>query len=308
MNETEALDASGTETEVETTEVKETEGSETNGNEEKSKVESESESKEDQEEYEVVKSANREWKLPKEAAKQLKLLQKNYTQANQERAQYRRTLDQLENDPDSVFESVLSKKGTDLDSWAEKRLMQKLEQLNKTPEQIELENYKKELAQYKQKEEMTLKQQKEAEDRQISEYVEKQLGEEIGKAWKESGLPADIVYIKQISALIYDSVKLAQSGKIERVLTAKEAADIVKTKTRATWKKTLPTLDDSELLELIGTEKFNALKKAEISRLTDPASKAGLGQKTGNSPKESTQGVTNIKRPLTEKEYRALYE
>lgn len=269
------------------------------------------ESKEPKEddEFEVVKSANREWKLPKEAAKTFKHLNKGYTQATQQAAELRKVLEQLEQDPDSVMEKVLSKKGMDLDTWAEKRLMQRLEHLNKSPEQIELEKYKKELGTYKQREEQEAKQRAEAEQKELEQYVTKQLDTEIAKAWKDSKLPADPIYIKHIGALILDSMKLANAGKIERVLTAKEAADIVKGKQRQTWKAALPTLDVMELLELIGPEKFTEMKQKELARLTNPASMAGFGQQKKGSPSsDNTQSVPTQKRTLTEKEYRALYE
>lgn len=298
---TESVDAA---TETENTEDVATEGQAKEGTPKSAPKEP----KED-DEYEVVKSANREWRLPKEAAKTFKHLNKGYTQATQQAAELRKVLDQLESDPDSVMEKVFSKKGMDLDTWAEKRLMQRLEHLNKSPEQIELEQYKKELGTYKQKEEQAAKQRAETESRELEQYVTKQLDSEIAKAWQESKLPADPIYIKHIGALILDSMKLANAGKIERVLTAKEAADIVKGKQRQTWKASLPTLDVTELLELIGPEKFTEMKQRELARLTNPASMAGFGQqKKGSLSQDNTQSVPTQKRSLTEKEYRALYE
>ena len=302
----------GTEGAIEGTETESTESTEvTQSDNTDAEIEAGTGTKEakanEDDEFEVVKSANREWRLPKDAAKDFKSLRRGYTQATQQAAELRKMIEELESDPESAVQKILSKKGLDADDWAEKRLMRKLEQLNKSPEQVKMEEYEREIETYRKRDADQVRQKQEAEDRAMEAYVAKQLDEEISKAWKESKLPADPVYVKHISALIIDSMKLAQAGKIERILTAKEAADIVVKKQRSTWKTTLPTLEVDELLELIGPEKFNALKQAELARLTKSASNAGFGQRQGNS-KESTQNAMSSKRSLTEKEFRALYE
>jgi hypothetical protein len=304
MNETGSNEA--TETEITDLELNDTEGSEPNG-QSKEKISQSKSENETEEDFEIVRAANKEYRLPKEAAHEFKSIRKAYTQSAQKAAELRSLVEQFEQDPDSAFEKALSKKGLDADTWAERRLMQKLEQLNKTPEQIRYEQLEKENLTYKQRDEKIAQQKQEAEAKALEAYVMKQLDEEISKAWKESKLPAEPYYLKQIGALIVDSMKLAQTGKVDRILTAKEAADIIVNKQRATWKNTLPTLSEDDLLELIGTEKFNALKKAELARLTKSATDAGFGQQRQASSKEAFNGFQS-KRPLTEKEWKALSE
>jgi len=262
----------------------------------------------DSEEFEVVRSANREWKLPKDAANTFKHLEKSYRNATKELAAIKKKAI-LEEDPDKIIEQALSKKGVKLSQYAEEVLQRHLEELEKTPEQLELEQYRQDKANREKKEAEAKQAAEKEEAAKLNAYVRKELDTEIAKAMQASDLVPSASTAKHMAAVIVDSMQMYQKGKIDRILTATEAADIVKEEQNSTWRYNVQKLSPEKVFEILGEAKFNELKQWELTRLQEKASKAGLVKKPfGNSHRESSQSAGKTKRYLSEQEYRQLYE
>lgn len=261
-----------------------------------------------EEEFEVVRSANREWKLPKDAATTFKHLEKAYRNATKELSAVKKKAI-IEDDPDKIIEKALEKKGLKLSDYAEQVLLRQLQDMEKSPQEKELEKYRSELEHYKKKEQELATTKEKAQEAELSNYVKQEIDKEVVDAMKASDIPPSAFAAKQIAAYIYDSIQLVKSGKIGRVLTAQEAADIVKEEHSSSWKSSVQKLGPEKLFEILGESKFNELKKWELARLQENASKAGLIRSTfGSSSKEPSLSERLPKRPLTEKEYRKLMD
>lgn len=317
------MDIEGNETPEATQEIPEeqTEASKeaSDGKQDKSQVGSsagsrESNSKEskpassDDEEFETVRSANREWKLPKDAANTFKHLEKSYRNATKELASIKKKAI-LEEDPDKIIEQALSKKGLTRAQWAEQALQKHLEDLEKDPRDKELEDLRREKEEREKNAVHQRKLEEQKKKEELTQFVRKEIDTEVAKAMQEADIVPSAYAAKQMSAVMYESMQLVKAGKIPRILTAREAADIVKEEQNSTWIHNVQKLKPEQVFEILGETKFNELKQWELTRLQEKASKAGLVKKSfGSSSKEPSQSAGKSNRYLSEKEYRQLYE
>ena len=114
-------------------------------------------------------------------------LQKAYAfnEVSQEQAQMKKQLQQVFSQWKQNPEQALRDLGIDPDEWAEMTLSKKVEEMKKSPEQIEKEKLQRELEQYRQREIQAKKKMEELELQKQSEQAYQQLEQEIAEAFQD---------------------------------------------------------------------------------------------------------------------------
>lgn len=220
-------------------------------------------------EFEEIKIGSVTGKVPKQVAKAVKDLERGVQKKFQEFSQREKTIvaqviNEFKRNPRGFFQHT----GLDPEEFAEATLAEKIEMLQMSPEQKRMKELEHENRKFKEDHETT-KKQKEEEQRSKEETEQvKVLDSEITEAWKESQLPHDLFYVKQIAAIMRDSDYLAGQGKLERPLTAKQAASIVKQRFENSIPQIMTQMDPQGILKLIGEENFSRLRKWDLDRVT----------------------------------------
>lgn len=248
--------------------------------------------------HEEIRLGGKAYKLPKDVAKAVKDyergVQKKFQSVSQEQKQYAQQLEArfeqaFKQNPRAMFERY----GMDAREFSEMTLAEQIELMQMSPEQKEL----RELRAERERNQMTAKQQQEADARAAEQAKENDMRQamdtEFAEAWKESGLPADTYYVRQIAAVVADSMRLVQRGDMRRPLTAKAAASIVKERFESHVSGISSKLPPEALYKLIGPENFNRLREWDVARVT--GSQAPASQKR---PADQAASGSTRKSPL----------
>jgi|GEM_PF-1687419 len=261
-----------------------------------------------------VKVGSRVLKLSAEDAALVKGMEKSMQAKAREAAQARKEFEAERRFRESLKQNPwesLEKEGLDkdsLDRLAEERLQKKIELMEMSPEQRRIMELEAKVA----ADEATREEQRSlavARARQIEETRALQsYDQQIGEAFKASGLPVSDPYaVGLIAAKMQQSIRAAKAGKIERPLTAVEAAEKIKGVYRTSVQKFLGSLDPQGIHELLGETSLKALREFDVSKLrsggalqfgsSDPASK---GPATPAASRDQNK-------PLTQEEWDARY-
>jgi len=174
----------------------------------------------------------------------------------------------------------------------------------------------KELAQLRADKAQREKEAKEAEelkraDTEAKESAEtqKSLDTEVAEAWKESGLPQDPFYVKQICALMHDSRILKAQGKYDRALTAKDAAGIVKERFDGFLSQLFSKMDPEGIHKRLGDENFKRLREWDLGRVTGKSAPTPNGNPSRSGDKSPVSASSKLSnKPMSEQEYRDYWE
>lgn len=258
-----------------------------------------------EDDFEEVKLGSVSGRVPKALAKTIKNLERGFYQKAQTAAELSRKQSEFEQSFKSNPKAVLKQFGIDPDEFAEATLAEKLEMLEMSPEQKRLREIEAENKRYKEQEEQ--RQKKEQSDREMKEESEARssLDKQIAEAWKESGLPNDTFYVKQIAALMRDSVKMTQARKLPRPLTPKESALIVKERFEASLPRIVSQMDPEGILKLIGGKgTFDKLREWDLKRVTQGAAPTANSITRPDRKSASPEKEETTARPMSEQEYR----
>lgn len=205
--------------------------------------------------------------------------------------------------------------GQDPFKFAQATVAERLEMMGLTDEQREAIQLKQENASLKQRQQAWEQQQRQAEIDAETEKEFKRLSMEVDEAWKGSGLPEQSNFKSSIAqVMIADrQQKYAEAQEQgldpsqlneESFLTAKQAAEIVKSNWSESVKQTFSNMDAEAILGMFDKKTLTEIKKALVKRASDktsPKYKTGPGK----SP-ASNQSSKNS--PLSEREYREWQE
>lgn len=168
-------------------------------------------------------------------------------------------LKQLQTNPESIMEKM----GLDLDGWAEKRLRSKIEQLEKSPEQIEREKMQKELEDLRKEKEKAEKDRQDAEMERLRNETAKQIEDDILGALDDAktALPKNNPeVISRIARAMYFAM---QNGFPE--VTAKDVVPIVEKQYREELSNLFGSVPEDILEELIGKPNLDRLRKRRLA-------------------------------------------
>lgn len=187
-------------------------------------------------------------------------------------------------DEDSVFE-VLSKLGYDPRELSEKYLVKRLEEETLSPQEKELREYKRKLAEFENA--------KKAEEERIQEeqritLINKYTNDystQVVDALETSGLPKTPHTVKRMAYYLHQSLQRGYD------LTAKDVVHLVKEDYMEEQKALFGSLDTDSITSLLGKETVEKLRKQELSKLKKPSnSKPVVGK--SKKPIKGTKTLT----------------
>lgn len=168
-----------------------------------------------------------------------------FKQAAAERKRIESVINRFKDDPDAAIEALLGKPAEEL---YKERLAKKLEELAKTPEQLEAEKLRKELDAYKKKEtaaqEAKRKEFEAQQEQQYHDYYNKAFPNAISKV----GLPATAETLSSMAQILLDAEEHGVEMPIET------AAQLVKQKYQTLTEKFIKNADPERLYELLGED------------------------------------------------------
>lgn len=207
--------------------------------------------------------------------------------------QMQQLLDLAESNPAEFFKM----RGKNFDQLAEEALAKRFELAQMSPEQRELMETKQKLQQMQSERENAEKEFKSHQERVVSQQVQQKLDLEIGEAFSQSSLPKEPFYVAQIAAEMLRAEKLGQG------LTAKEAADKVKSRWASSNRTILEGMDAKAIHEFLGPKVMKALSDYELKRVTEESASQFATGPTSR-PVSTANGKGNQSKVMNEIEYR----
>lgn len=174
------------------------------------------------------------------------------------KSQVDQVLEMLQKDP----EALLEKMGYNVDDMAEKRLSRKIDELQKSPEQIEADKMRRELDDYKKKEKELSERAEKAELEKMKNQQAASIENDISSALDtaNSFLPKGD---PEVYAMVANYMLLAIKKGYPQV-TAKDVIPLVQKKYKENYAKLLRTAPDDLLEELVSKERLTAYRKTQV--------------------------------------------
>jgi hypothetical protein len=256
-------------------------------------------------EYEEIKIGSASGKVPKALAKTIKDLERGVKAKFQEASQVQKRMAQIEEAIKSNPRAVLKHYGVDPEEFAEATLAEKIEMLTMSPEQKRLKELEEENKRYKEYEQKSKEQQEKEKYAKEEADHRQSIDLEIADAWKDvkDELPADTYYVKQIAALMRDSTMMAMNKQIERPLTAKQAAAIVKQRFENTIPSIITKLSPERMMKLIGEQNFSRMREWDLNRITDKAAPTPNSHPRPDAKSTSVRKEASPKGPMSEDQW-----
>lgn len=194
----------------------------------------------------------------------------------------------LQKDPTAFLE----KAGFNVDELMEKRIEQKLENMKKTPEQLELERLRREHETILSERERERQEAHEQNMKRMQSEFAVQVESEIMQALDnpEFGLPKSPYFVKRIAdVLIYDIKK-----NKKQTISAAKAAEIVRDEVKSEWQEVYQLSPDEVFEQMVGKDRLNKYRRSKVKKpaaapsLADvkPTGQSEIRQTTEERPKE----------------------
>lgn len=174
------------------------------------------------------------------------------------KSQVEQAFELLQNDPEAFLEQF----GHNVDDLAEKRLSRKIEEMKKSPEQIEAEKMRKELEEYKKKEKEASERAQKAELERMKNEQAMQIENDITEALEDtkSVLPRRNPAVMQ---RIAQTMLLAMQRGYDTV-TAKDVIPLVEKQYREEVASLLGSASDEVLEMFASKERLNSYRKNKV--------------------------------------------
>lgn len=208
-----------------------------------------------------IKVNGQEMELPVKEAIRLQQLEKasyeRFSESAKVRAEAERRLKELES---LDVEELLKRRGIDPVEYAEKKLQALLADMEKTPEQKELEELRALKAQkIKEEEELKTKAEKEKEEAAIAEYQQKFEADFVGSL-ERSGLPKHPYFVGQAAAIMLEAANQGVD------LTPDETLGLIKKRTSTLIPQLLEQLPDEAFDEFLGKSNVERVRKRLLAK------------------------------------------
>lgn len=175
------------------------------------------------------------------------------------KSQVEQAFEMLKNDPEAFLEQF----GLDVDGLAEKRLAKKIEEMKKSPEQIEAEKMRKELEDYKKKEKELQERAQKAELERLKNEQAAQIENDISDALEDtkSILPKRNPAVMQ--RIAQTMLFAMQRGFVD--VTAKDVIPLVEKQYKEEVSQLLGSSSDEVLEMFASKERLNNYRKAKVA-------------------------------------------
>jgi hypothetical protein len=186
--------------------------------------------------------------------------EEKWQEAAKMRKQVEGFINLLQKDPNQALEKL----GFDVDQLAEARIQQRIEEMKKTPEQLELERLRREHESILQERERERQELHQKEMMRMQNDYAVQVESEIMQAIDDPqfGLPKSPYFIKRIAdVLIYD---IKRNGK--QTISASKAAEIVRDEVKSEWQEVYQLTPDEVFEQMVGKDRLNKYRRSKIKR------------------------------------------
>lgn len=233
---------------------------------------------------------------PNNDEEMLKYLQKAMAadEKFQEAAQLRKNVEALVNELRTNPKAILMhpELGIDVKRLATEILNEEIEEMQKTPEQRELEKLKKELEAKTKREQQLEEEKRLAEMERLQEQAFKQFDDEITEALSKSALPKSPYVVKRIADTLIEAVNLGYADT-----TVKDIMPIIEQQISGEIQKMFETMPEEMMEQLIGKQNLSRMRKSRLSKMKKPVETAKQVKETGkNSANEEKQSKEDRKR------------
>jgi hypothetical protein len=211
-------------------------------------------------------------------AELLKRAQMGYSadQKWQEAAQLRKQVDSFiqafQKDPWEAMRQM----GMDPDAKAEERIRQRIEEMQKSPEQLEKEKMQRELEQMKADRERERMETQEREKQRIQEQYAIEIENDISAALdnNEFGFPKTPYVVKRIADTMILALQQGIATNNDRLknITAKDVLPIVRDEILAEQREMYSLSPDEIFEQLVGKDRLNKYRRNKIKKTAKPAS------------------------------------
>lgn len=244
--------------------------------------------------------------LDVDEAELMKRAQMGYSsdQKWQEAAQMRKQMDSfihlMQTDP----AKALAQMGHDVDKLAEDRIRAKIEEMKKSPEQLEKEKIQRELADIKAEREKERADVQEREKQRVQDQFSIEIENDISAALdnNEFGFPKTPYVVKRIADTMItflsqaldpnSSLTPAQRERLKKI-SAKDVLPIVKDELQAEQREMYATSPDEVFEQLVGKDRLNKYRRNKIKKTATKPSSASDVKQTGTRELQKVQEEAN---------------
>lgn len=204
----------------------------------------------------------------------------------QEAASLRKNVEMLVSELKANPRSVLSHPdlGIDLKKFAQDILNEEIEEMNKTPEQKELEALKKELSEKDKRLKVEEEAKRAAEMERLQEQAFKQFDDEITSALEKSTLPKSPYVVKRIADTLIEAVNLGYTDA-----SVQDILPIVEQQISNEIQKMFETMPEEVMEQLIGKNNLSRLRKKRLASMKKPVETSGQVKDTGKKSSTETK-------------------
>lgn len=204
----------------------------------------------------------------------------------EEAATLRKSVEMLVQELKTNPRSVLShpELGLDLMKFAQDIINESIEEEQKTPEQRELEQLKKQLADKTTREKQLEDEKTTAERARMEEQAFKQFDDDITAALETSKLPKSPYVVKRIADTLIEAVNMGYTDA-----TVQQILPIVEEQINNEIQRMFETMPEDVMEKMIGSKNLERVRKKRLSSKGKPVSTANQVQSTGKTSKDAEQ-------------------
>lgn len=213
-----------------------------------------------------------------------------FQEAAQTRKQAEQLIQMLMNDPLSVLKHP--DLGIDVKKLAEQVLNAEIEEMNKTPEQKQLEEMERKLKAYEEEKKTLEEQKRQSEIERLQMEAIQSLDEQVTQALQKTSLPKSPYVVKRIADVAIEAMNMGYDNvSIEQVMP------YVEEQLQLEIKEMFGAMPDEVMEKLLGKGRLDTYRKAKVSKAKSAkATETSKSVKdTGTKPKEEPKEAKKVK-------------
>lgn len=211
----------------------------------------------------------------------------------QEAAQIRKQTEEfialMQRDPAKALELM----GYDVDKLAEDRIKYRIEEMQKSPEQIEREKMQRELEQMRSEREKEKVEAQEREKQRLQDQYAIEIENDISSALdnNEYGFPKTPYVVKRIADMMILAVQEGMRTNNQRLknVSAKDVLPIVRDEIQQEQRELYAMAPDDVFEQLVGKDRLNKYRKAKLKKAAPKATSAADVKPTGTKELQKMQ-------------------
>lgn len=172
---------------------------------------------------------------------------------------------------------ALVKMGHDPDVLAEKRIEQKIKELEKSPEQIQMEKFQKELEKERKLREKLENEKLEAEKARVQEEYSRKLDTEITEALSSSKLPKSPYVVKRLAENLMQAMQMGYED-----VSVKDVLPVVEKQIHSEIQQMFGAMPEDVIEQILGKDVSDKLRKRRINKMKATETAAAI-KETGKA-------------------------